>query len=452
MVETIPDSRSGLATNVVWVGVGNGIALVAGLVSSVLLARWLGPESRGAYALVVTSSLVLASIFGQNAWIQAMAFLAGKRLYMPSRITGLGILIALMGTIILVIPLAFLPQVALVSLFPGLSRGHLVLVAFLTGTTLLFGTLTGVLTGLNKIPLWTAVSTVKVVIALILQIILLGIFRRGFGGALWELALSATVVSCLTLIILVRVSGIDFKIGKGLVTDVSVYAGKAYPGHLGVVLMSRMDIYFVVLFAGLEAAGYYAVAKGLVEISTIIEQSISQGVMPDVISRELSAAGLVVARAYRTSFWASALVLGVGAVLANWLIPWVYGIEFEGVVPAFLLLVPGTIFLATRTLGTFFSMQIGRPEIPSYVVMASGLLSLPITYFLTRQFGYLGAAAAFSLISIFRGALSIALFVRFSRVKLRDVLLLNTADLVWLPQLMLAWLRGRHSTVQETQL
>ncbi len=188
-------------------------------------------------------------------------------------------------------------------------------------------------------------------------------------------------------------------------------------------------------------------AKGLTEIVAILEQSISRGVMPDVITREFAAAGLIVARAFRVTFWLSGLILLAGALFAGWLIPLVYGVEFTGVVPAFLLLLPGTLFLTTRLLGTFFSMQIGRPEIPTYYVLASGLVSLPVSYFLTRHFGYLGAAAAFSIVAVLRGIAAIVLFVIFSQVKLKDALLLSKADLLWLPMLMKGLAGKRDSRV-----
>ncbi|MBW7959758.1 MAG: hypothetical protein H3C69_09395 [Candidatus Promineofilum sp.] len=437
-------------SNIVWVGLGNGFSLVIGFASSILLARWLGPEARGAYALLVTSSLVLASILGHNAWIQALAFLTGKGYYSPPLIAGNGILIALALTIIMAIPLVVLPQTTLASLFPEISRIHLWIILFLTSSTLLFGMLTGLLMGLNWVPLLTAVSTVKVVIALLFQIVLLGILNLGLLGALWELILSGFLVIGLSTVIFMRLSGVELKVWPQLIKDVSAYSAKSYPGHLGVVLMSRVDIYFVALFAGLEGAGYYAIAKGLTEIVVVIEQSITRGIVPNVITNDFASAGSIVARAFRVTFWSNALLLLAGALFAGQLIPLIYGPEFSGVTPAFLWLLPGTLLLTTRLLGIFFSMQIGRPEIPTYYILASGLLSLPVSYILTRQFGYLGAAAAFSILAILRGIVAISLFVAFSEVKVKDVLLIKRDDLLLSLQMIRSWLKSQTRREQQT--
>jgi len=439
---------SGIASNIAWVSTGNGIILIAGLASSILLARWLGPEARGFYALIMTTSVTLAALLGNNAWVQAIAFFAGKKRYSPPQITGHSILMVLLCLVALAIPLLLLPGHTLESLFPELRPIHLWIVVLLTTSTLLFGTIAGLLTGLNQIPLFTTLTIIKAVVALLLQFILLGLLSMGLQGALWQLALSAFLAVCMALAIFIWKSGIDLRARKSFLKDAVTYGGKSYPGHLGVVLLSRVDIYFVALFGGLEAAGFYAVAKGLTEIVGIIEQSISRGVMPNVIAGDFTTAGSITARAFRVSFWFNGLVLLIGALSARWLIPLVYGTEFAGAVPAFLLLLPGVLMLTTRTLGTFFSMQLGRPEIPTYYVLASGLVSLPLSYVLTRQFGYLGAAAAFSLVAVLRGVAAIALFVIFSHTELKHVLLPTRADLLWLPQMILSRL-GIHNSPRQ---
>lgn len=430
------ESPHGIASNVAWVSAGNGVILIVGFASSILLARWLGPEARGVYALIMTTSVTLAAFLGNNAWVQTFAFLTGKKRYSPPQIAGHGMLIALLCAALMALPLLLLPGGSFESLFPELRRSHLWIIVLLTSSTLVFGTLMGLLTGLNQIPLITTLRTIRAVATFSVQLVLLGFFNMGLPGALWEITLSAFLVLCMALVIFVGKSGIDLRAQRGSIRDVVAYGGKSYPGHLGVILMSRVDIYFVALFGGLEAVGFYAVAKGLTEIVSIIEQSISQGIMPNVIAGDFATAGSVVARAFRASLWLNFLVLLLGGLFAQWLIPLLYGKEFAGAVPAFLLLLPGVLLLTTRTLGTFFSMQLGRPEIPTYYILASGLVSLPISYVLTRQFGYLGAAAAFSLVAVLRGFAAIALFLIFSRAELRHVILPTKADLLWLRQMI----------------
>jgi O-antigen/teichoic acid export membrane protein len=435
--------RPGTASNIAWTSVGNGTSLVAGFASSVLLARWLGPEARGVYALILTTSVTLAAILGNNAWVQALAFLAGKQRYSPSQIAGHSLLIVLTATAVLIVPLLLSPNSTIDSLFPDLHRGHLWLVVLVTASTLLLSALTGLLMGLNQIPLLISLGTARTVVALLLQLVLLGILSMGLLGALWELVISALLITSAALAIFIRKSGIDLKVERSFLKEFMLYSGKTYPGHIGLVLFSRVDLYFVALFGGFEAAGIYAVAKGLTEIVAIIEQSLSQGIMPKVIAGDFAAASAVVARAFRITFWLNALLLLAGALTAHWLVPLVYGAEFAPVVPALLLLMPGTLFLTTRILGTFFAMQIGRPEIPTYYVLASGLVSLPLSYWLTRQFGYLGASAAFSIVAVMRGIVAIILFVVFSKIKVKDVLLLGKDDLMSLSHIIRPWLKAR---------
>jgi O-antigen/teichoic acid export membrane protein len=433
---SIPDntrgSRSGVAANIAWVSVGNGLALAAGLLSSILLARWLGPEARGVYALILTTSITLAAVLGQNAWHQALAFLTGKGRYSPALVAGNGLVIVLAGAFAAAVLLFLLPGSLLGSIFPDLSRDNLGLVVLLTASSLVLAVLSGLLVGLDRIPVLTTVTTARTVVSLALQFLLLGALGLGLRGALWELSISALLVIGVALLVMTRLTGIDLRPRRGLFRDAASYGAKSYPGHLGVVLLSRVDLYFVALFGGLEAAGYYAVAKGITEIVAVIEQSISQGIVPRVIDGDFHAAGAIVAGGFRLSFWVNAAVLLVGALSAGWLIPLVYGPEFAAAVPAFLLLLPGVLMLTTRTLGTFFAMQMGRPEIQSIYILGAGLVSLPVSWLLTREFGYLGAAAAFSIVAVLRGLAAMILFVRYSGIGYRELLAIRKADLIWL--------------------
>ena len=438
-------ARSGLVTNIAWVSTGNGLALAAGFLSSVLLARWLGPEARGVYALILTTALLLAAVLGVNAWQQAFGYLTGKARYPPARVAGNGLLLVLAGAALAALLLFLLPGRFLAALFPDLARADLWLVVLITAATLVFGVFTGLLVGLDRIPVLTAVSSARPVVSLLLQLILLGALGLGLRGAMWELALSAVLLAAVALLVLRRACGIDPALDRSLLRDAARYGAKSYPGHLGGQLLSRVDLYFVALFGGLEAAGIYAVAKGITEIVGIIEQSISQGIMPRVIDQGFAAAGAIVARGFRLSFWVNAVVLLAGALLAGRFIPLIYGAQFAAAVPAFLLLLPGVLLLTTRTLGAFFAMQMGRPEIQTYYILGAGLLSLPISWLLTRQYGYLGAAAAFSLVAVLRGAAAVVLFARLSGIPYRDILLITRDDLALLGRLLRPLFRSRLS-------
>jgi O-antigen/teichoic acid export membrane protein len=446
------NTRPSTASNIAWVSMGNGVLLVVGFGSSVLLARWLGVEGRGLYALIFATAVTVSALFGNTAWMQAFAYLVGKARYTPAHMAGQSLIIALACALLMVLVLALAPPQVWKSLFPDLTTTHLWLIVIIAASTVLFSNLSGLLLGLDDVRLLTSITVLRAVAALLLQVFLIGVLSLGFEGALWELVLSSLLAAFLTWLVFLLKTGIHWRVQVGCLRDLLAYGGKSYPGYLGTILLSRVDIYFVALFGGVAAAGLYAVAKGLVEVVAIIEQSISQAVVPKVITGDVDAAAAIVSRAFRASLWLNGCVLLFGCLFARWLIPVIYGSEYSGAVPAFLLLSPGVLMLTTRTLGTFFSMQLGRPEIPTYYILASGLVSLPLSFLLTWRFGYLGAAVAFSLLAALRGGAAIVLFVHFSHAKLKDVLLLTRADLVWLPQLILSRWWPRSTTNQNVQI
>jgi O-antigen/teichoic acid export membrane protein len=224
------------------------------------------------------------------------------------------------------------------------------------------------------------------------------------------------------------------------------YGGKLYPGYIGSFLLGRVDLYLVALFQGAAITGIYVVAKGLADVVALIEPAISMAVMPEIVGSGHDRAAEISSRAFRLSFWGVAAISLVGIFLSPWIFPLLYGDEFSSAGSVFVLLLPGVVALTTRVLGTFFSMQMGRPEIPTIYTIGTGLLTIPIAYYLTRQFGCLGTAVAFSLVGILRGMIVIGLFLFFSGSRLKSVILPMKEDFVLITRFLgqLASVLGMH--------
>ena len=241
--------------------------LVLGLSSSILLARWLGPEGRGLYALILATSMTLAAVLGNNAWTQTLAFLAGKNRFLPGQIAGHSMIIVGVCTTLLVVSLAVLPDRLLESLIPELRKMHLWVVVVLTSATLLFSMLTGLLMGLDQVPLFTSLSVVKALAALGLQALLLGILGLGLRGAMWEIVLSGLFAAFMTLVVFVWKAGIDLRVRPDFFRSVLGYGAKSYPTPwCGLIVVS---ISILLLFAMAAAAIYAAKATEIAAIGAI---------------------------------------------------------------------------------------------------------------------------------------------------------------------------------------
>src|SRR6185503_8051617 len=156
-----------------WTVAGQGASVVLGFTSSIVLARWLGPEARGFYALILTTTLLLATLQGNNGVTTAAMYLIGKGVHRPNQTAAHALWITAAGFVVLLAIVAWFPSSLAEALLPDLGSPGLWLAASLTLPLLLNGILTGILVGLNEIRLATLFSVGSLILDLCLQVIFL---------------------------------------------------------------------------------------------------------------------------------------------------------------------------------------------------------------------------------------------------------------------------------------
>src|SRR5687768_6888834 len=116
--------------NMLYSGFAQIGALIAGIIMSVVLARSLGPEQRGIYAIIVASVALLSALvnFGLEP---AFVYLAGKRKHTVQDLAGHAIwftlsIVAVVAALVLVVPDAVFDTI-----FRGLPHSTIWLVLLL---------------------------------------------------------------------------------------------------------------------------------------------------------------------------------------------------------------------------------------------------------------------------------------------------------------------------------
>lgn len=421
--------------NAVYTSTGQIAGVALTFASSIVLARWLGPENRGVYAIVIASVGLLA-ILGNMGLQPAFIYLTGKRRYQANELGGHVILFAAGSILVLAVFISLFPRDSITTALGGLSPNMIWLALGLAVAPIVSGMVNGILLGLDRIGLMVRVQVSLQILAALLLVGLLIVLDLGLKGALYQLFISSILAVAANLWILHREAGISFRPNLGLMREALGFGLKLHPGNIGYSLMNRIDLFFVNYFAGPASAGLYAVAVGLAEKLWIVDQAASQAVMPQVTSQEAHQASEVTSRAFRASFWTVLLLAAVAGVLSPLFIPFLYGEEFRQSVPAFVFLMPGVVALSSRVISPFFSLQMGRPEIPTFYGLAVGAISVPIYYYSTLRLGYIGAALATSGTYILLGGITLVLFMVFSRQTAQRIFLPTRDDLLVLPNLL----------------
>jgi O-antigen/teichoic acid export membrane protein len=374
------------ATRVLLIGVG--------LVTTVIVARILGPTGRGLYAVAFTVG-ALGIQFGNLGLHTSNTYFAARNKAHLSILVGNSLFVSLV----------------IASLGAGL-----VWIFFLIWPR--FSPLQGALLGLSllSIPLGLAY--------LLLQNLLLGVQEvRSYNQI--ELANKLLSIVLIALVILSHVVKVETVFAAGLVAVfVSLfwalaclrghvgnplslsfaffqenlkYGMKAYLSSFFAFLMLRVDLLMVQYMKGAELAGQYSVAASMVDMVYIFPAVVGTIIFPKLSALENNADKWRLS--VRTSLIVGLIMLplaGSAAILAKPAVSILFGRPFLPAVPAFLWLLPGILFY-----GASFSLQyllsIGLPRFVLWIWLFVVFFNISLNSILIPQYGIIGASWVSSL-------------------------------------------------------
>ncbi|GAB4247529.1 MAG: hypothetical protein Kow00129_08100 [Thermoleophilia bacterium] len=406
----------------------HGVALVAGLLSSILTARFLGPEGRGALIVVNITTNLLALLAGLGL-SYSLTYFIGKDRISPQQALGFATLAAFfLGGMALVAGLAafilledsVFEGIALGAMLAGLASLPAAMFTELWQSTRMARgdfTSAAALQNLSTLVLFGVTAVILVPLAGSVAYLLIGL-----SVALW-------VVAGLGWMWSFRQEGISLRLPRALLREVFGYGGTVYLGSLVNSVYLRVDSYILNALGGTAQVGQYSVALTLNERLWVAESSIAQAALPVVIRSGREEAARLTALTARTSLVITAVPAGFLGLAAPWLIPFLYGAAFEPAVLPLQLLLAGTVaYPPGRAFANYFSGQLGRPRITTLVAFGTAAVSVVLFLLLIPPFGASGAAAASSIVYAGVTVVLLWLFTRHTKLPLRGVVLPTMDD------------------------
>jgi O-antigen/teichoic acid export membrane protein len=382
---------------------------VAGGLAGIVIARSVGPATRGEYAAVMAWYAVVISIggMGQSAAAvyriardreRAAAYVASARAIM----TGAGLVLVPLAAIIAVVA----------SGDEHLRLGYLLML----GTCLWCFVSGGYTVGLQVVDLAQA-NAVRLAqpLAYLLFIVVL--------GAAGELNLTTVLVTFWLSTVVSAVMGrvtssrhglTGGRTGRREVRELLRYGLAQLAGSLPTLLVGRLDQLVLSVTASAAALGHYAVAASLISVVSPFAAGPGFVVFPRIAARGLSVAGT-----RRLARQAVLLSLGVGVAVmaclvlaAPWLLPVLLGPGYEESVGLVALLAPAGVFLAAQQVCCDLLRGQGRPmTVARMQAAAAAALALALVV-LVPLYGVQGAAVASSLASAVAMVLMLAAVFR----------------------------------------
>jgi len=404
--------------------------LVISLVSSVIIARLLGPTGKGILFLVILVPSFIALIASLGIEISNVYYI-GQNKYSLQDIIGNSVF----TTVSIGIPVGFLlwllaPFIS--SLFlKGINPLFLKIAAIMIPLTLLSAYCKEILRGEQRIKHYNFISLYRSAFSMLFIVLLVLILRLGVMGAIIGSILASLGAVAISWVFIRERKNYKFLpiLHKEMFFDSIRFGMKGRLANILQFFNYRFDIFIVNWFLGVENVGYYALAVLISELIWYIPDSIGTVLYPKTASSTIEEANLFTPRVCRNSIFLTSLAACGLFALSGVLIPAIFGKAFLLSVKPLQVLLPGIVLLSLWKVLAADLIGRGMPEYYSYAAAASLISTVFLDFILIPRMGIIGAALASTISYSLAGFLTVFWFLKKSGINLQEVILPTRGDL-----------------------
>lgn len=406
----------------------SAVIIPLGIVTSIVLTRWLSVPDRGLFSLG-TAFATSITVLAQLGWTNVPIYRLRRAKADAATLVGAGLSI-FAGVSLVICVSCFLLQGWLRHRF----LNAIPLAAFAFAVVLiplqLYGNLLdNIARGMDRFGLANRVNVLINALLLVALVCVLVLARGRLVGAMGSVVVVRTVMTLAFVVVIVRETGLSFRIPGGEIRDSFRFGMKSYVQALADEAHERVDIFMLAyLLQSPAQIAYYSIAAGLVRRLKSLPELLGTAAFPQMAGMSEGDAEAFACRLVRHSV----ALMCVGALLlaaaASTLIPLVYGAPYRASVLPFLVLLPAIVFLSEyRVLARYF-LAVDKQQVNAGVQLTAVGINVALNAYLIPRRGIEGAAIA-SLVSYgLASVLITTVFVFTSGRAIRELLVFRRED------------------------
>jgi len=382
-----------------------GLSTPIALLLVVVQSRFLAPEGRGTFVLAVLSVTIASRLLGQ----------LGLAVTARTRERGLELRHLILR--------AF----ALAAAFGAVGAGAVVVLAAVTEIptdvaliaaaalvpNVIWQSVSGVLLGQARVRVWNLIQGLSPLATLVGMLAFVVWLGSGVRGAVVAWTLAHVLTAALALAVsrdlwLPLARPVLFDEHGRTLLRLALAMGAV---QVVTLIGYRAELFVLELSTGVAAVGVYSIAMQAAEALWLIPAAIATAITGTVVhDQEADARRLVRMSAFKSLLYTGAAAAIVGGA-GPWVIPLLFGDDFEQAARPLALLLPGVVLYAPVTvLVVYFSVRHARPHLSLVVAIAAAAVTTVLALLLIPRYGMEGAAVASALGYAAGSALALGLF------------------------------------------
>lgn len=362
--------------------------MLAGIVTSIVTARLLGPEGRGLYFYAVTLAGFVTQ-FGNLGFPSANTYIVARE---RDKLGALTINSLWLSGLVFLVAVGILLSVTKQL---DVSVAVSLLAAALGASNLLFMLMSNLLVGLQRIAQFNLFQIGYNLLVLV-AILAVALMYETVAAFLTGSLIATVIAALLAFGALARGLDLRLRFDIGVMKSALRYSLRAFVVTLLGFAVLRGNVLILGYFADGDELGYYSVAAQLADVVAILPISFALVVFPRLVRKDVGRYEAT----WRQAKLVAVIMLfacGVAALLASPFVKIAFGTPFISSVRIFYVMLPGVFFLGVSTIISQYLAAVGFPTRTLVVWLVTTSCLFLFAGFLTPAYQAVGAAIALSL-------------------------------------------------------
>lgn len=399
-----------------------------GIIPGIIIARALGPEGKGEYALLLLVVYLCYAFFKGGVEDANVYYIANKR-YSTEEIVSNSIPIALLlglssvGIFSLLFP--YIQQLFL----QGVNSLFIFIIIWEVPVLVVTRYLQNILLGLGRIVKYNLIEIFSTAVIIIMVPVLILVFKLGVMGAVISSLCSVLLAGVVAMTFVGKYCKMEFKFNPKIIKDLLIYGIKGHLGEIIYVFYTHLDIIMVSYFLGIKFVGFYSIALN-VQMIWYIPFAIGIVLFQKVSSSSLEEANRLSSIACRNTFFITTIMAFFCFIGSYYFIPILYGYRFVPSIKPLWMLLPGMVFLSGSKILNSYLFGRGKRMIYTYSCSVAFVINLVLNYLLIPKWGMIGAAFATSFSYFVYMSFMLFQYLKISKNSILETLLVRRADFI----------------------